>query len=138
MPPSAALSHVEMQDGKQYQLQTWESWRAGLSNHRRIQVRTGQRPDGPVQQLRSWLLGTKETNAQISVLQGKIYTATSAFTRGMSSDVMYLGSDFSPPEKSQFVFVCVCVLQGAHWIQTNAEPMQYATPHPNYAPTMTV
>lgn len=40
---------------------------------------------------------------------GKIYTATSAFTIGMSSDVMYLGSDFSSPteKKSQQMSLCV-------------------------------
>ena len=52
---------------------------------------------------------------------------------------MYLGSDFSfPPEKSQLVCVCVCILQGAHWIQTNAEPMYSVNPHPIYGPTKTI
>lgn len=41
--PRALLSHVETQDEKQCQRQTWENWRAGLSNHDLSGVRTEER-----------------------------------------------------------------------------------------------
>ena len=75
--PSAVLSPVEMQDGKQRQLRTWERWRAGLSNHNRMEVGAGARPDGGFQHFRSCLAERTQkgpcerTYAEISVLQRK-------------------------------------------------------------------
>lgn len=89
-----------MQNEKQCRSQTWENWRAGLSNQDLSEVRTVSEVGvGPSTRKKGLL---KDVCRNIR----KIYTATSAFTKGMSSDVMYLGSDFPPPpleKKSQRV-----------------------------------
>lgn len=83
---------------------------------------------GPLDSFKRWVFGQARRKMDPLLKDGRrnireIHTATSASTKGISSDVTYLGSDFSfSPMKKKKVSACVYILQRAHWIQTTAEP----------------
>lgn len=83
---------------------------------------------GPLDGFKRWVFGQAHRKMDPLLKDGRrnireIYTATSASTKGISSDVTYLGSDFSfSPMKKKKKSACVYILRRAHWIQTTAEP----------------
>lgn len=85
---------------------------------------------GPLDSFKRWVFGQARRKMDPLLKDGRrnireIYTATSASTKGISSDVTYLGSDFSFSPMKKKKSACVSIFSN---VPTGSRPLQSHSP----------